>query len=148
MGILGRAAFVSALLAAALAARSLVDPINQNRRGVAIKGYDPVAYFSHSRAAKGSPQFPHQWMGAAWWFSSAQNRDLFAAGPAKFAPQYGGYCAWAVSNNYTAGIDPQAWRIIDGKLYLNYSRSVQQMWLEDVNQRIAAADRNWPRLHR
>ena len=88
---------------------------------VAIKGYDPVAYFTESRAVEGSPRFSHRWLGATWLFSSAKNRDLFASEPVKYAPQYGGHCADGVSlGTITTNIDPKAWRIIEGKLYLSY----------------------------
>jgi YHS domain-containing protein len=96
----------------------LVDPVNKNRQGAALKGYDPVAYFRASAAVKGSPQFTYSWSGANWQFSSGDNRDEFIRQPEKYAPQFGGYCAWAVSNNYTADADPEAWRIIDRKLYV------------------------------
>jgi hypothetical protein len=131
-----------------LPAGSPVDPINKDRRGLALKGYDATAYFQHGKPVKGSPEFSHTWNGATWHFESAQSRDLFKANPERFAPQYGGYCAWAVSNNYTADIDPNAWKIIDGKLYLNYSKSVQRKWEPEAAKRIADADRNWPGLHR
>ena len=131
-----------------LPAGSPVDPINKDRRGLALKGYDATAYFQQRKPAKGSPQFAHTWSGATWHFESAQSRDLFKASPEKYAPQYGGYCAWAVSNNYTADIDPDAWAIIDGKLYLNYSKSVQRKWQPEAAKRIVDADRNWPRLHK
>jgi YHS domain-containing protein len=123
-----------------------VDPVNRTRAGIAIKGYDPVAYFTDSRPAKGSPDHTHDWNGATWQFSSEGNRALFAADPDKYAPQYGGYCAWAVSRNDTAGIDPDAWKIVDGKLYLNYSAKIQEKWSKDIPGNIAAADRNWPGL--
>jgi hypothetical protein len=87
-------------------------------------------------------------MDGTWRFSSAANRDLFAADPAKYAPQFGGYCAWAVSNNHTAQIDPQAWKIVDGKLYLNYSKGVQARWSKDIPARISAGEKNWPALHK
>ena len=87
-------------------------------------------------------------MEAIWRFSSEEHRDRFTADPERYAPSYGGYCAWAVSQGSTAGIDPKAWKIVDGKLYLNYSRGVQKQWLRDVEKRIEEADRNWPRLHR
>jgi hypothetical protein len=132
---------------AALATAALVDPVNASR-GVALKGYDPVAYFKRQAPVKGSPGFAHRWMGATWTFASAENRDAFAADPARFAPQYGGYCAWAVSNNYTADVDPEAWKIVEGRLYLNYSKSVQKKWEAEMHRRIEAADRNWPKLHR
>lgn len=139
--------FLLALSAFVAAAKSPVPPVNASR-GVAIKGYDPVAYFQESKPVKGTKQFIHEWMGAQWQFATAANRDLFAASPEKYAPQYGGYCAWAVSNNYTAETDPDAWTIRDGRLFLNYSKKVQEMWLKEVDERIAAGDRNWPGLHK
>ena len=96
--------------------------------GAAIEGYDPVAYFEQGRPVEGDGDYSHEWMGATWYFASAANRDLFAADPEKYAPQYGGYCAWAVANGYTAEIDPQAWAVVDDKLYLNYSPDVQTQW--------------------
>ena len=135
------------LLGGAAFAASPVEPVNQ-KSGLAVKGHDPVAYFTEGRPAKGNPQFSFEWMGARWVFPSAANRDLFAASPEKYAPQFGGYCAWAVSNNYTAGIDPEAWKIVDGKLYLNYSKSVQRKWVLELDKRIADANRNWPGLHK
>src|SRR5688572_6266590 len=101
-------------------------------RGGAIRGYDPVGYFTAGRPVKGSPQFSHQWRGATWHFASAENRDRFAAAPEKFAPQYGGYCAYGVAQGYAVSIDPAAWTIVDGKLYLNYSLSVRENWNKDV----------------
>ena len=113
-------------------------------RDAAIHGYDPVAYFSEGRPVEGSADFTFDWMDANWRFASAANRDAFAAEPEKYAPQYGGYCAWAVSQGYTARIDPDAWRIVEGKLYLNYSRSVQRRWERDIPGHIAKAESNWP----
>lgn len=112
--------------------------------GGAIRGYDPVAYFTESRAVKGSERFIHRWKGATWRFASAENRDRFVAAPEKFAPQYGGYCAYGVAQNYAVSIDPRAWSIADGKLYLNYSRSVRQTWNKDIPGYIGKADANWP----
>lgn len=134
-------------LGAALAAGP-VEPINKDRKGLALKGYDPVGYVTESKPVKGSPEFTYKWMEAEWRFSSQENRDRFAAEPARYAPQFGGYCAWAVSNNYTADADPEAWKIVDGKLYLNYNKSVQKMWVKEQAQRIEAANANWPRLHK
>jgi hypothetical protein len=125
-----------------------VDPINKNRSGVALKGHDPVAYFKQQKPVKGTAQFTHEWMGAVWRFSTAENRDAFAANPAQFAPQFGGYCAWAVSEGYTADVDPEAWKTVDGKLYLNYSKDVQKKWEQDILKRIEGGHRNWPRLHK
>lgn len=125
-----------------------VDTVNKDGKGVALKGYDTVAYFRQNQPAKGSPQFSYQWMGATWLFSSAENRDLFAADPQKYAPQYGGYCSYAVSQSHTASIAPEAWHIIDGKLYLNYSKGVQKKWQKDAAGYIQKADQNWPGLHK
>ena len=125
-----------------------VAAVNTNAKGLALKGYDAVAYFERSKAVKGSSQYTHRWMEATWRFASKEHRDRFAADPERYAPRYGGYCAWAVSQGSTTGIDPKAWKIVDGKLYLNYSRGVQKQWLRDVEKRIEEADRNWPRLHR
>mgnify|MGYP000135608772 FL=1 len=117
-----------------------------NTDGLAIQGYDPVAYFTEGRPVHGSPEFTHDYAGARWQFASAANRDAFAADPARYAPQYGGYCAWAVSQGYTASTDPAAWRIEGDKLYLNYSRSVQSRWEKDIPGNITKADANWPGL--
>jgi YHS domain-containing protein len=103
-------------------AASAEDLVNTGYFGdVAIKGYDPVAYFTDNKAVEGSATYAYQWLGAEWHFASAKNRDLFIANPGKYAPQYGGYCADGVSfGTVTTNIDPQAWRIIDDKLYLSY----------------------------
>jgi YHS domain-containing protein len=114
--------------------------------GVAIEGTDPVAYFDEGKPVAGSSDFEHDWMGATWRFASAENRDRFAAEPETYAPQYGGYCAWAVSQGYTAKIDPAAWKIVDGKLYLNYSKDVQTQWAGDIPGNIAKGDANWPQI--
>lgn len=114
--------------------------------GVAVDGTDVVAYFTQGAPVAGSAEFTHDWSGATWRFASAANRDAFAAEPAKFAPQYGGYCAYAVSEGYTASTTPEAWKIVDGKLYLNYSRRVQRRWAKDIPARISSADANWPKV--
>jgi YHS domain-containing protein len=111
---------------------------------VAIRGYDPVAYFTLGRPTPGSSAFKATYQGAEFHFATAANRATFLANPARYAPQYGGYCAWAVSQGYTAGIDPSAWAIVDGKLYLNYNRSIQNRWQADRTNHIASANRNWP----
>ena len=123
------------------------DPVYKEGT-LAIRGYDPIAYYQQAQPVKGSSQFSYQWMGATWLFASAENRDRFTAEPERYAPQYGGYCAYAVSQGHTASIDPEAWKIVDGKLYLNYSKDVQKKWLQDVPGYIQKADRNWPDLHK
>ncbi|NUB45404.1 YHS domain protein [Fertoebacter nigrum] len=114
--------------------------------GAAIRGYDPVAYFTEGRPVQGDPGMALQWGGARWQFATEANRALFEGNPAAYAPQFGGYCAWAVSRGYTAPIDPEAWKVVDGKLYLNYSKGVQRQWEADVPGNIAKAEANWPRL--
>ena len=121
-----------------------VEPVNKTSDGVAIRGYDPVAYFTDGRPVKGSREFEHVWMGAEWHFSSAGHRDLFIRDPEKYAPKYGGYCAYAVSRGSTADIDPEAWSIVDGKLYLNLSRKIRDRWNKDIPGNIRKADENWP----
>ena len=112
----------------------------------AVGGYDPVAYFTDGKPVAGSSSFTHQWKGVTWRFASEKNRDLFKASPDKYAPQYGGYCAWAVSQGYTAKGDPKYWKVVDGKLYLNYDASVQTNWEKDIPGHIANANRNWPKV--
>jgi YHS domain-containing protein len=112
--------------------------------GVAVGGYDPVAYFAQGKPVKGSKDLTLQYEGATWRFASAENRSAFAGDPAKYAPQYGGYCAYAVSKGATAKAEPDAWTIHDGKLYLNYDKSVQAKWEKDIPGYVAKADANWP----
>ncbi|MEM8582325.1 MAG: YHS domain-containing (seleno)protein [Pseudomonadota bacterium] len=113
-------------------------------RGQAIRGYDPVAYFTEGKPVRGSDSHTHNWNGAEWRFSSEENRAAFAANPEAYAPQYGGYCAWAVAEGYTASTDPDAWKIVDNKLYLNYSAGVQRRWERDILGNISRGDSNWP----
>lgn len=114
--------------------------------GYAIGGWDPVAYFTEGRPVEGKPEFALEHEGATWLFSSAANRDRFAADPQRYAPQYGGFCAYGVSQGYKVSIEPELWTIVDGKLYLNYSPSVQRTWEEDIPGYIAEADERWPNL--
>jgi len=123
---------------------SAKEAIYSNWLGQAIGGYDPVAYFTAGKPVEGNGDFTAKWKGADWRFATAANRDLFIAMPEKYAPKYGGYCAYAVAQNSTAKIDPTAWAIVDGKLYLNYSHAIQKTWTADRAAYIAAADRNWP----
>ena len=119
--------------------------INKNWRGLAIKGYDPVAYHKDGKPVEGSKKYELQWKGAKWRFASAEHRDLFSSDPEKYAPRYGGYCAWAVSQGYTAGVDPKnAWNIVDGRLYLNYNVEIKEKWEKDIPGHIQQADANWP----
>lgn len=110
---------------------------------VAIKGYDSVAYFTDGKALQGSASFSFPWHAMTWYFRTAANRDLFATSPKKYAPQYDGYCAWAMTESRKAVTDPEVWRIVDGKLYLNCSRSAYQKWIRDLPGNIKKADQNW-----
>lgn len=136
-----------ALMASAGAhATSAGQRVNASRGGLAIDGYDPVAYFADARPLRGQREFEQEYQGVRYRFASAANRDRFGADPEGYLPQYGGFCAYAVSRGYTADIDPEAWAVVDGKLYLNYSRRVRRLWQEDVPGNIRKADANWPAL--
>ncbi|MGH6660405.1 MAG: YHS domain-containing (seleno)protein [Rhodospirillales bacterium] len=142
---IGGAMVLAALLAGAPAfAKSEVN--SSLVGGVAIEGTDAVAYFTEGRPVKGTSEFAHRWKGAEWRFKTAANRDAFAAAPEKYAPRFGGYCAWAVSQGYTAGIDPEAWTIHAGGLYLNYSKDVRAKWRQDIPGNIAKGEKNWPKV--
>lgn len=117
-----------------------------NTSNDAIRGYDPVAYFTDGKPVKGSENLTYQWKEANWHFSSKDNLDLFMKNPEKYAPQYGGYCAYGMSEGHKAPTDPKAWTIVDGKLYLNYSLDVKQSWVKNQKERIGQADKNWPQI--
>ena len=144
---LGSPIFVSLLLSVfSLAAFAADPPIFADEKG-AIKGADPVAYFSLEPGAKaiiGTDEFTYEWMDATWKFANAKNRDLFAANPEAYAPQYGGYCAFAVSNNFTKPVAPDIWEIVDGKLYMNSSPKSHMKWAVDKSNAIISGDANWP----
>ena len=137
---------VVAALAGGAGAALALDPVFSTYLGGAIRGYDPVAYFTEGRPVKGRKAHRAEWMDATWSFASEENRKRFEADPEKYAPRYGGYCAWAVSRGYTASIDPDAWSIVDGALYLNYSLGVRAQWSQDATGNIAKGDANWPKL--
>lgn len=110
----------------------------------AVGGYDPVAYFTEGRPVEGKRDITWTWKGVTWRFASERSRDAFKAAPETFAPQYGGHCAWAVSQGYTAKGDPKYWKVVNGKLYLNYNAQVQRDWERDVAGHIGKGDKNWP----
>lgn len=122
------------------------EVIFSDRKGLAIRGTDPVAYFTEGAPVKGSAEFEADWIDGTWRFASAENRAKFLAEPEAFAPQYGGFCAYAAAFGSKAATSPDAWRIVDGKLYLNISKSIQKRWLRDIPGFIARADANWPEL--
>jgi hypothetical protein len=134
--------FVVAVSATTVAADT--PAVNTSRGNLALHGYDAVAYWSEGKPVQGLPSFEYRWMNAVWRFANAQHRDQFVKEPERYAPQFGGYCAYAVSLGKTADIDPQAWRIVDGRLYLNYSLSIKRLWEQDVPGNIVKARQHWP----
>ena len=125
----------------AVSAKSLV---NVDKKGVGIREHDPVAYFTENKAVKGSPQFQSSFEGVIYYFASAENKATFDSNPAKYAPQFGGFCAWAVSRGYTAPIDPNAFQIVNGRLLLQYSLRVRKDFSQDPEGNLRQADANWP----
>lgn len=122
------------------------EPAVYTKSGLAIRGYDPVAYFEDGKPVRGDAAHTNTWNGAEWRFASDAHRAAFAANPEAYAPQYGGYCAWAVAEGYTASTDPDAWKIVDGKLYMNFSKRVQRRWEKDIPGNITRANGNWPKV--
>lgn len=118
------------------------------KEGVAIRGYDPVAYFTDGGPRKGSAEFTSIYKGSTFRFASASNRDAFAANPGKYAPQYDGYCAYGVTGGYKAATDPTAWKIVDGKLYLNYNKQVQDKWSGDIPGYLKVSEAKWPAVEK
>jgi hypothetical protein len=129
-----------------VAAATKASPFNVDKQGVALHGYDPVSYFELAKPEKGSPTIAFVYMRATFRFASEENRKKFMHDQHKYLPQYGGFCAKAVSDNKLADIDPLAYKIVDGKLYLNYDHKIQLTWEKDIPERIAEADKNWPAL--
>ncbi len=121
----------------------VVGEVNVND-GYAVHGYDVVAYFTVSEPTEGDDRFTAEYQGARYRFASAENLDRFNSDPAKYAPQYGGFCAFGTSVGRKFDGDPHAWRIVDGKLYLNLNKKVQARWLQDTEGFIRGADHNWP----
>jgi YHS domain len=124
-------------------AKSEIAAYNVDSDNVAIHGYDTVAYFTDGKPVKGSGEFEYVWEDAKWHFASAANRDLFAANPERYAPQYGGYCALGMAAGEFAHVDPEAWAIIDGKLYLNKSTKYLAIWEEAPEAHIWVSEHNW-----
>ena len=151
--MLDRRAFIHFAAAALAAVRGeaqadTLQPINTlgSSDGVAIRGYDPVAYFRDSGPRPGKPEFSVRHGGAVWRFASAEHKALFEADPERYLPAYGGFCAYGTSRGYLVKIEPDAWSIVDGKLYLNYDLGVRETWARRTKTYIARADGNWPRL--
>ena len=154
IGFIGRTlahtSFIIALLGAPVFA---APPINTLSGGffssdsdTAILGYDPVAYFLDGRPVEGTDSFVHEWKGAKWKFASQEHLDRFRKDPARFAPQYGGYCAYGVAKDNLVSIEPDKYTIIDDKLYLNYNAAIQEKWLVDPRGYIREADAKFQTL--
>ena len=127
-------------------AESSINAVNVDESRLAIKGYDPVAYFTEAKPVQGSSQFTAEHLGATYYFSSAQHQSLFDGNPSKYAPQYGGYCAFGVSKEYKFDIDPEAWAVVDDKLYLNLNKKVQARWVPNKDELIVDADSIWTQI--
>ena len=137
--------FFAILLSAGVCAQ---DVKYFNTNGNAIKGFDAVAYFLQNKAIKGSDSFSCDWSGSKWLFASKANLDSFKLSPEKYAPQYGGYCAYGCSENHLAPTDPNAFTIVGNKLYLNYNLKVKEIWVKDSTGKIKAADGYWLALNK
>jgi hypothetical protein len=114
-----------------------------NTNGIAIKGYDPVAYFIQHAAIEGKDSITLEWSGSIWKFDSKENFNLFKMNPQKYTPAYGGYCAYGTSEKHLSPTDPNAWTIVNNKLYLNYNLRVKEIWIKDSAIRIINADNYW-----
>jgi YHS domain-containing protein len=138
----------AALVAAGEAGAEAPRPVNTlgSTDGVAIHGYDPVAYFRDGGPRPGKPEFAVRHGGATWHFAGAEHKALFEADPERYLPAYGGFCAYGTSRGYLVKIEPEAWSIVDGRLYLNYDLGVRETWARRTKTYIARADGNWPRL--
>lgn len=137
--------FTASAFAMTMLSAQAIPPYFSTNEG-AIKGYDPVAYFSEGKAVQGVRQFSLHWQNTEWHFASAANLKAFEADPEKYAPQFGGYCAFGVAQGYAPATDPTAFTIADGKLYLNYNHKVSDKWNGDRDAYIAQGKQNWPAL--
>ena len=144
--------FVNAFAAIALfslhASAALAgELINAKPGGLAVKGYDVVAYFTQERAVQGSEDFEHEWRGVRWRFASPEHLDAFSEAPESYAPRYGGYCSGGMALGNRAPVDPEAFAIVDGKLYLNFSKAVMHEFKANSEEKIEQADANWAKMN-
>jgi YHS domain-containing protein len=138
-----RTVFATALMLFGLVGAALAGPVNVNGDGVALEGHDPVAYFTQGRPVKGETAYVTVHDGATYQFASAENKSMFDSDPAKYLPQYGGFCAYGMASGYQAPVEIDRFTVVDGKLYLNYNGSVQTRWRKDIDGYVAKADQNW-----
>jgi len=118
--------------------------LNLDKQGVAIQGYDPVAFFTQNKPVKGRPEFESKYNGARYLFATAEDKATFDANPAKYEPQFGGFCAYAASQNHTAPVKIEAFQIVNGRLLMQYDLDVQKTFNKDTQGNLQKADRNWP----
>lgn len=140
---------LSVILLVALALPAVAQTkslLNLDKAGVAIQGYDPVAFFTDGKPVKGDAKFVFRHNGATYFFASKEHRDAFKAEPAKYEPAFGGYCAYGVSRGKVVEIDVEAFQIVDGRLLLQYSKGVRSDFNKDAKGNLAKADGNWPGL--
>lgn len=135
-------AFAAAIASSSFAFAAQID-MNADANDIAIKGYDTVSYFTAGSPVKGSSHYTATYKGAIYQFANAENRDLFRSAPERYAPQFGGYCAMGVALEKKLDTDPMAYKIVDGKLYLNLNAAVQKKWLTDINGYVDTAEDNW-----
>lgn len=138
--------YLKATLIAAGLAVSTLPALAGNQLSVALSGYDTVSYHGGT-PMQGEARINHFWNGAIWYFTSEENRDLFAGDPERYAPAYDGYCSWAASQGYKAPGDPNVWEVVDDTLYVQVHPRAQELWQADIPAYIAAGDENWPRIH-
>ena len=138
--------FLACVMAITSTAAVAGGKIYTRSNNLAVSGYDAVSYFTQDEAVKGDKQFSHEWSGVTWRFSSDENRQAFIENPEKYAPAYGGHCAYAMSNGKYVKGDPKVFKVVDGVLYLNYNKSVQKRWVKDIPGYIEKADSQWAEL--
>ena len=139
--------FVALMLFSALSAIATAkDLLNLDGHGVAIQGYDPVAFFTDNRPVKGNPQFQSEYRGAKYYFVTAEHKATFDKEPMKYEPQFGGYCAYGASIGRKAPIKIEAWQIVDGRLLMQYDLDIKDKFNQDQPANLRKADQNWPGL--
>lgn len=137
-------ALLSAIPASTPAFAKPAPEVNVEADGLAVRGYDVTAYFTEGKPVRGKSAYQVNYKGVSWRFASAESLTKFKSDPAAFAPQFGGYCAWAVSQGYVAPGDPEQWKIVDGKLYLNFNARAKELWEADQAEAIKRGHANWP----
>ena len=138
------AAFIATVaVIAACAKADGVAKVNTDPEGNAVRGFDTVSYFTGQAPLPGNAKFSIVWNGAKWLFANTENLEKFRQAPESYAPQFGGYCSYAVSHGNTADGDPQAWKIVDGKLYLNYNQKTKEAWEAEQDKLIKQGETNW-----